>query len=70
MPESGNGTVQYRLQEIERRLKALEAANILVLADRVARLSTLVGWMIGLFATFILTTLGGIIVYLVSRSSP
>lgn len=61
--------VAVTVQRNERRIADLEAMKIAVLADRLDRLSKQVAWMIGAFITLILTTLGGIIVYLVSSSN-
>lgn len=63
---SENG-LRWQVANHEDRLKALEGANILVLVDRVERLSAQVTWMIVAFGGMILTTLGGIIVYLVTQ---
>lgn len=66
--EPTNGT-RYRLEGLERRMDAVEGQNIAVLADRVNRLNALVGWMIAAFVTFILSTLGGLIVFLLAWGS-
>jgi hypothetical protein len=60
----------WKLDNLERRLSKLEDANILVLADRVAQLKTLVAWMLGTFVTFILTILGGLIIFLATNGTP
>lgn len=64
------GSAKSSTERLDRRVGALEAMNIAVLADRLDRLSKQVAWMIGAFITLILTTLGGIIVYLVSTQAP
>jgi hypothetical protein len=68
-PPSPNN-IQWRVDNLERRLSKLEDANILVLADRVAQLKTLVAWMLGTFVTFILTILGGLIIFLATNGAP
>lgn len=64
------GDAKGATTRLEGRVRDLEAMRIAVLADRLDRLTRQVSWMIGAFITLILTTLGGIIVYLISTAGP
>jgi hypothetical protein len=68
--EEGRNGLRWQVRNHEERLKALELANISVLADRLNRLAGQVSWMIGTLVAFILTILGGIIVFLVTQGTP
>jgi hypothetical protein len=68
--ERGRNGLIWQVTNHEKRITSLEATNVAVLADRLNRLSGQVTWMIASFAGLILTILGGIIVFLVTQSTP
>lgn len=68
MSEPENG-LRWQVRNHEHRIVKLEDANILVLADRVNRLSAQVTYLIVAFVGLILSTLGGIVVYLVTQGA-
>jgi hypothetical protein len=67
VPDNGQ---RWKIDNLDKRVTKIEDTNILVLADRVLRLTGLVTWMIATMATFILTILGGVIIFLVTKGGP